>query len=471
MQFEREIGRLMFGLLILLFLVMGSSAYWVMTGPESLLLREDNPRQAEFQQSIQRGSLYDAMGVVIAQTVPDTNAVLQRQYLNNAFFGALGYYSFRYGTGGVEASVDPLLSGSADERSWQQWFGETVLHQPRTGYDVQLSLQTSVQEAITSAMVGRSGAIVVLNARTGKLVGLASMPTYDPNTLDTTWETLTKDPDNPFFNRVLQGSYQAGGTLQIPLMAVAHLGGSDTTSELANASAVVQVGDLNLACAIEPFADALSLQSAFSYGCPSPFANLVNTLDETALRTTLDTFALEQSPTIDVALPVENLLTPTPAFITTPEPTTTLLEDALGQGNITVNPLALARYMAAVVNDGTSPALRLAVALRPPNTTTWQAIPSSGLPVSLLTSEAARQLQQWMLASSEMTGIAPEGTGSHVAISRTGEQSLAWFVGFRTIGTDPVVVVVVLENATDVQSAAQIGIAGLNAYVAFASAP
>ena len=58
------------------------------------------------------------------------------------------------------------------------------------------------------------GAVVVLNIPSGEVLAIVSLPTYDPNTLDTNWEQLTQAAGKPFFNRALQGAYQPGGTLE-----------------------------------------------------------------------------------------------------------------------------------------------------------------------------------------------------------------------------------------------------------------
>ncbi len=60
----------------------------------------------------------------------------------------------------------------------------------------------------------KSGAIVVLDVKTGGLLGAATYPTYDINDLINDYEEVLNRPDGPLFNRALFGEYRPGSTFK-----------------------------------------------------------------------------------------------------------------------------------------------------------------------------------------------------------------------------------------------------------------
>lgn len=68
MQLGRGIRHLLAGSLALMLAVGLAAAYWAFAGRDSLLLRDDNPRRIEALASIQRGSIYDREGQLLADT-------------------------------------------------------------------------------------------------------------------------------------------------------------------------------------------------------------------------------------------------------------------------------------------------------------------------------------------------------------------------------------------------------------------
>ncbi len=79
------------------------------------------------------------------------------------------------------------------------------------------NLQITAQKAIN----GFRGAIVVLERDTGRVLAIASSPTFDPNAFETTnynWsyevDQYLNNPDKPGLNRATQGLYPLGSTLK-----------------------------------------------------------------------------------------------------------------------------------------------------------------------------------------------------------------------------------------------------------------
>jgi peptidoglycan glycosyltransferase len=463
MSFEREIRRILFGLLLGLLVVMGSAAYWASAGPESLLLRDDNPRRVEFLRSIRRGAIYDASQTLLAHSVVDAGRFPVRVYPEPAFFGTIGYYSFRYGTGGVEAFYDDLLSGRDEVLTWERWWRENLLGLPRLGADVRLTMRADLQAAASDALNERRGVIIALDAERGDILALVSRPAYDPNVLDEQWAELSRSPENPFFNRALQGRYQPGSALCLPIVVLGHLGNADFTTLINAADAPLLIDDLLIRCVVEPPASDITLAEALSYGCPSGTVELLKSLDLNAVQSTLASFGLGAVPPVDdtSAMLAE-------VHISNPQPALTL-SDLLGQGQITVNPLAFSRFLTALVNEGAAPSLRLAEAARPAGSD-WRLLPRSHRTSSLVTQGAAARAREWLLATGALLGL-PETMGGYVAAARSGGETQVWFVGFTSQTPDQMVVLVILENTADVSEALRIGEALMRTYVEASSTP
>jgi penicillin-binding protein 2 len=104
---------------------------------------------------------------------------------------------------------------------------------PIAGRDLRLTVDMDLEEAAERAMRAQlSGAIVVVEAKTGRLLALYSKPDFDPNDLaggggkERVRETFSKlytDPFRPLLDKTTSGAFQPGSTFK-PFSALAALG-------------------------------------------------------------------------------------------------------------------------------------------------------------------------------------------------------------------------------------------------------
>jgi penicillin-binding protein 2 len=87
---------------------------------------------------------------------------------------------------------------------------------PVQGHNIATSLDLELQLAAETAMSGRTGAAVALDVRTGEVLVLASLPSYD---LNTRVPILNPEQDleksGVWLNRAIQGQYPPGSTFKI----------------------------------------------------------------------------------------------------------------------------------------------------------------------------------------------------------------------------------------------------------------
>lgn len=188
-------------------LVLLGLVYWQLIRADDLLTRDDNPRRVIAEQQIRRGSIATIDGTVLAETTLDADGVARRSYPYPDMASVTGYYSLRYGTGGLEATFDSRLRGDGSQTRLDEW-----LHRPPLGQGIIVTINLPIQRAADAALAGAgaSGAVVVLNAESGTVLALASQPGFDPNSLDRDWDGLIDDPAAPLLNRATQGVFPLG---------------------------------------------------------------------------------------------------------------------------------------------------------------------------------------------------------------------------------------------------------------------
>ena len=88
------------------------------------------------------------------------------------------------------------------------------------------SLKNAIYKLKDGTLVGRtipdadSGAVVVLDVKTGEVLAMVSYPDYDINSLvrglsSEEWNKLNNDPLNPMYNRAISGTYSPGSTYKM----------------------------------------------------------------------------------------------------------------------------------------------------------------------------------------------------------------------------------------------------------------
>ncbi|WP_331775769.1 penicillin-binding protein 2 [Sulfurospirillum sp. 1612] len=86
--------------------------------------------------------------------------------------------------------------------------------------DVSLTLDIELQKYISQLFKGKSGAIIVMNAKNGKILAAGSFPEYDLNNFvsgisEAEWKALSSDFNHPFTNKLISGLYPPGSTIKM----------------------------------------------------------------------------------------------------------------------------------------------------------------------------------------------------------------------------------------------------------------
>lgn len=136
------------------------------------------------------------------------------------------------GKAGIERFYEDRLHGQVGVEEVEiNAEGRTLRTVARTpahaGQDLFLSIDADLQQAAVAAFQGQHGAAVVVDPRSGEVLALVSLPSYDPNPFvggigRAAYQALLDSPGRPLFNRVLQGGYEPGSTIK-PFVGLAGL--------------------------------------------------------------------------------------------------------------------------------------------------------------------------------------------------------------------------------------------------------
>ena len=296
----------------------------------------------------------------------------------------LGYRgSERVGQSGVEKWAEQYLAGQHGgslyvvDKNGQivTRIGENV---PKPADSVYLTLNSNLQYYAEKALAPFKGAIVVLERDTGRVLAMASSPTYDPNLFDPNnpnrdlLNQLLNDPNQPLVNRAAQGQYPLGSVFKVITMSAALESGlylPQTTYDCQyDFNELVPLGGPVLHdWTWQHCQDAQAAGKECNGSSTKPSGLL--TLPEGLMRSCdpyfwhigLDLFNNNRAGDIANMARAFGLGAPTgidaiaeaSGNITVPTNPIDATNQAIGQGDVLVTPLQVARFIAAVGNGGT----------------------------------------------------------------------------------------------------------------------
>ncbi len=91
---------------------------------------------------------------------------------------------------------------------------------PLRGCDVYLTIDLGVQRLMEELFEGKEGGAILVDPKTGRIYGLYSSPSFDPNWFSRgislkKWKRLVGNPKKPLNNRVISCSYAPGSTFKL----------------------------------------------------------------------------------------------------------------------------------------------------------------------------------------------------------------------------------------------------------------
>lgn len=413
--------------------------FWSVLRGDSLLRRDDNPRLVEAELRIRRGAIVDRNGTVLAVNEGTPERQLRR-YPLPGMEPAIGYYSLRFGTSGVEQSFDTVLRGnpSSPLLAWEQ----RLLHRPQVGAGVQLTIDAGWQQTAVSQFRDQTGALVLLELNgdaPAQIRALVSQPGYDPNLLDEQFDALVADATAPLLNRATQGQYQPGLLLQPFIVAAAAASNElQLNATVDNPNRPVPIGSVVTRCSSRP-PEPATWADVVTHHCPAPLRDLGDRLGAARLDQIFADFGLTTPPLLP-------LVTETAVS----KPTSDPVLAAIGQEHLTVTPLQLAVALAALGNNGRLPTLQLVTATGS-DAAGWEGTVVEGEGKTAVSPATARAVAQALPQSNDSLNF------SRLVLSGPEASNNSWYLALAPANQPRYALVIVVENSDDRSTAAAIG--------------
>lgn len=332
-----------------------------------------------------RGTIYDRNGVKLAWSVPDPTAFCgyKREYLDPTLSPLIGYFSYQYGTAGVEQSYNNQLAGIQTGVTTGQVYSH-LLHEPQHGQDLYLTIDERLQQYVNSvynasALFGGvcqsdadpAGAVVVENPNNGEILAMVSHPYYDANKIDDPgyFQSLQNDPSLPLIDRGAVGVYTPGSTFKtVTMTGVFNNGVSDLNTSYSQADATTytingeQINwDDYLNGEWQNAQFPLTMKDAYAYSDNTVYARAAVQLGandwlDYARRFGIDTPGADpasfSSPAFDAPYEQSRAYNKDTNGSPTVFNDNLLAESGFGQGQLLISPLTMATVASAVAANG-----------------------------------------------------------------------------------------------------------------------
>lgn len=445
---NKEFARVTYFFVLLFLALMAYLVYFNIVKAKEIVNSPYNARQDHFADEVIRGNLTDRNGNVLASTEVAEDGTEIRSYPYGEIFAhVIGYSHPDAGKTGLESveNFDLLTSNEfflekiKDEMQGQKKRGDTVV----------TTLDAELQQTAYQALGENKGAVVVMEASTGKILVMLSKPSYDPNQIGEIWQFLNVDEENsPLLNRATQGAYAPGSTFKVVTTLEFMREQGDVSAYSYECTGGITWNDVTIHCFDQTVHGSEDLRSSLANSCNASFANIGLSLNRTAYRETAEDLLFNKN------LPC--LLDYSKSSFAVNENTkeAEMMMTAMGQGNTLVSPYHMALITAAVANGGI---LMEPYLVEKVTNYTGTEI-SKNVPKSyrkLMTSDEAAQLKEYMRA------VVEEGTGmllsgqTYTAAGKTGtaeysiddgEKTHSWFIGFTNVDNPELVISVIVEG-------------------------
>ena len=341
------------------------------------------------------------------------------------------------------------LTGSKDYSSWMNAVNSLAgISQP--GNSVKLTIDSRIQSAAEQALSGMSGAIVVLDPRTGAVLASATAPSYDNNDVEASI-SATEESGVSMYDRATQALYTPGSTFKVITLFAALDTGASSLQETYSAPSSMEIGNADVTNYENANFGTISLRRAFAVSSNVVFGQVANQVGATSLVQYANAFGYGQSLGLDFSTAAS--IMPDPSLMTEWELAWAGAGQPVGQGHTAgpqTTPMQNAVMAAAIANGGIAmnPYV-VAQTLSPEGTVIKSTQPRSlGQAVS---SSTAQQVKETMLdVVEEGSGGAAAVAGVNVAgktgTAETGTHVNSVFVGFAPYDTPTVAISVMLEN-------------------------
>ena len=211
---------------------------------------------------------------------------------------------------------------------------------------IRLTLDRDIQQIAEQAMDENGidkGAVIIMEAGSGKIRALASRPAYDANRI----ADYLDDPDSPLINRALH-AYAVGSVFK-PVIAAAALSAGVDPQFTYECTGSIRVGDTVFHCHKEEGHGRIGMDTAVAESCNTYFIALGQAAGAQAVLSMAENLGFGVENEIADGMAGDAGTLPTAAELENPA---ALANFSFGQGSLTATPLQIAAMYNALASGG-----------------------------------------------------------------------------------------------------------------------
>ncbi|MFD5405279.1 peptidoglycan D,D-transpeptidase FtsI family protein [Streptomyces griseorubiginosus] len=448
------------GLLVLALLIRDNWLQYVKA--DSLREDPDNRRVLIARYATPRGDIIvDGKSITGHAETTSGDFKFKRTYKDGAMWAPVtGFVSQSYGATQLESIEDGILTGNDDRLFFRNTL-DMLTGKPKEGGNVVTTLNAAAQKAAYDGLKkqGGKGAVAAIEPSTGKILALASYPSYDPSTIAggsnadaEAWKKIDKknNPDDPALNRALREVYPPGSTFKVVTAAAALENGlyksadeqtdsplpwtmPGTTTQLKNEG--------NIPC------KNATMRVALQFSCNTVFGKIGSQLGNEKMLEEAKKFGFDEQQFVPVRSSAS-------VFSDDMNPSETALS-SIGQFNTAATPLQMAMVASAVANNGTLMKPYMVDSLQAPNLDTLEKTepqkmsePLTAQNAQILQSMMETVVQKGTGTTAQIDGVTVGGkTGTAQHGENNSKNPYAWFISYAKVGDSaPVAVAVVVQD-------------------------
>jgi peptidoglycan glycosyltransferase len=468
---NRQIARLALVGVGLVAALIVATTYWQTWATAGLADRQDNEIQRVAQFSIKRGVIRAADGTILASNrikkVGGQTLYFRRYPQGGLFAHVVGYSTQSRSRSGLESSLNDYLTGSNQnlktvlKTTLDKIRGATI-----KGNNVWLTLRTGAQKVAMQQLAGKCGSVVALDPRNGKVLVMASRPTFDPNLVESDFARINNisascRPAAPLLNRATDGLFSPGSTFKVVTSTAALDSGKYTIDSrfvdrgycIEYGQQVKNFGDQN---GPEVFGSVDFLQ-ALEHSINAVFCEIGKTLGAGRILGTSKQFGFYKDPPLETP---GNERSPSGLYDhgklfypSNPQAQVDPGRLAFGQERMLTTPLQMAMVAAAVANKGEIMEPHVVDRVTAPGGGVVHRVHPRKYKRAMRASTAGNLVQMMEAVVTGGTGTAAQIPGIRVAgktgtaeTGGPGTPNTTWFISFAPAGAPRVAIAVVLQN-------------------------
>ncbi len=365
---------------------------------------------------------------------------------DTGYFGVEGYYDREL------RGKDGMMQLEKDVRGAPMLVGETRRIEPQDGRDLVLWLDRTVQRSIERRLSegvtkygAKEGSVIVMDPKTGGILGMAAIPSYDPG-------AFGEFPKDVYKNPIVSQTYEPGSTFKALIMAMGIERDVVTPTTMAEEPGPVRVGEYFIRTWDNRYRGLISMTDVLVHSSNVGMVYVQNKLGKDGMLKALHGFGFDELTGIDLQ---EEAVVPLRDDGDWKE--IDLATASFGQG-IAVTAIQMIRAVSAIANGGQMVEPRIVkeirddtgrvIALKPKKNRSVVSERTARIITEMMVASVDRGEAQWAKPAgyriAGKTGTAQIPVAGHYDDTKT----IASFVGFAPADDPKFIILVTLREPT-----------------------